>query len=53
MIDKQTFELVLDVISVVAGGIFLSLTIAGVFSWAATAWSIGLFTGWLGRHLLH
>jgi len=53
MKDTRMLEVVLDGISIVAGSVFLALTLAGIFTWADTGWSIGLFTGWLARHLLH
>jgi hypothetical protein len=52
VISQRTFERVLDCIAIVAGVLFLALTLAGVLSLSDTGWSIGLFTGWLLRHLL-
>lgn len=52
MIIRRTLERVLDLIAGGAAVLFLVLTATGVLSSADTDWSIGLFTGWLLRHLL-
>jgi hypothetical protein len=52
MVDKRRFERVLDITAVVAVAVFVALTSAGVLTQADTGWSIGLFTGWMLRHLL-
>jgi hypothetical protein len=52
MTDTRTFEQVLDITAIVGGVLFLALMLAGVFTMADTGWSIGVFTGWLARHLL-
>lgn len=51
--DTRRLEQVLDAAALAGLGIFLALTVAGVFTWADTGWNIGLFQGWLLRHLLH
>jgi len=52
MISKRAFEAALDWIAAVAGALFLALMLAGVFTLAEVGWSVGVFTGWLLRHLL-
>lgn len=53
MISKRQIERVLDVTALAALFVYVPLTVAGIFTWASTGWTIGLFTGWLLRHGLH
>lgn len=51
--DKRRFELVLDSTAIAAVVVYFSLAASGVLTWAAVSWTLGLFTGWMLRHLLH